>query len=78
MIGLASELLDEISFTGTDGAGAVITIERAYVRGKVGDLARNADLSRFLLKTSLPLPADCDHRPQRSHLGLAETQVADF
>jgi ATP-dependent HslUV protease ATP-binding subunit HslU len=42
-------VLDEISFSATDSAGAVITIDGAYVRGKVGDLAKNADLSRFVL-----------------------------
>jgi ATP-dependent HslUV protease ATP-binding subunit HslU len=42
-------ILDEISFTATDRAGEAITIDAAYVETHVGDLARNADLSRFIL-----------------------------
>jgi ATP-dependent HslUV protease ATP-binding subunit HslU len=42
-------ILDEISFTATDRAGETITIDAAYVETHVGDLARNADLSRFIL-----------------------------
>jgi ATP-dependent HslUV protease ATP-binding subunit HslU len=43
------KLLDEISFTATDSAGKTITIDQAYVRDKVADLAKNADLSKFIL-----------------------------
>ncbi|WP_119460520.1 ATP-dependent protease ATPase subunit HslU [Rhodospirillaceae bacterium SYSU D60014] len=42
-------LLEEISFTATDQTGARITIDAAYVRDKVGALAKNADLSKFIL-----------------------------
>jgi ATP-dependent HslUV protease ATP-binding subunit HslU len=42
-------ILDEISFTATDRAGDTIRIDAAYVEAHVGDLARNADLSRFIL-----------------------------
>jgi ATP-dependent HslUV protease ATP-binding subunit HslU len=42
-------LLEEISFTATDRAGATLKIDAAYVREKVADLAKNADLSRFIL-----------------------------
>jgi ATP-dependent HslUV protease ATP-binding subunit HslU len=42
-------ILDEISFNATDRAGETITIDAAYVEAHVGDLARNADLSRFIL-----------------------------
>ena len=42
-------ILDEISFTATDRAGETISIDAAYVESHVGDLARNADLSRFIL-----------------------------
>ena len=42
-------ILDEISFTATDHAGETITIDAAYVEAHIGDLARNADLSRFIL-----------------------------
>ncbi len=42
-------ILDEISFTATDRAGEAISIDAAYVEAHIGDLARNADLSRFIL-----------------------------
>ena len=42
-------VLDEISFTAPDRSGEAITIDREFVARNVGDLARNADLSRFIL-----------------------------
>jgi ATP-dependent HslUV protease ATP-binding subunit HslU len=42
-------ILDEISFTATDRAGETIVIDAKYVEAHIGDLARNADLSRFIL-----------------------------
>ncbi|WP_407048985.1 ATP-dependent protease ATPase subunit HslU [Methyloraptor flagellatus] len=42
-------ILDEISFAAPDRGGETITIDAAYVRDHIGDLARNADLSRFIL-----------------------------
>src|SRR5947209_10440615 len=43
-------LLEEISFTASDQtAGTVVTIDRDYVREHVGTLAKNADLSKFIL-----------------------------
>jgi ATP-dependent HslUV protease ATP-binding subunit HslU len=42
-------VLDDISFTATDRAGETLTIDAAYVRKSIGDLAKNADLSRFIL-----------------------------
>ena len=42
-------VLDEISFTAPDRNGETITIDAAYVQKTVGDLAKNADLSRFIL-----------------------------
>ncbi|HJN04865.1 MAG TPA: ATP-dependent protease ATPase subunit HslU [Alphaproteobacteria bacterium] len=42
-------LLDDISFSATDRPGETITISAAYVREQVGDLAKDADLSRFIL-----------------------------
>ena len=42
-------ILDEISFNAPDQAGEPVTIDAAYVEKHVGDLARNADLSRFIL-----------------------------
>ncbi len=43
------KLLEDISFEATDRAGEHITIDRAYVDGHVGDLAKDADLSKFIL-----------------------------
>jgi ATP-dependent HslUV protease ATP-binding subunit HslU len=42
-------VLDEISFSAPDRAGETVTIDGAYVNAHVGDLAKNADLSRFIL-----------------------------
>ena len=42
-------VLDEISFTATDRSGETLAIDGAYVEKNIGDLARNADLSRFIL-----------------------------
>jgi ATP-dependent HslUV protease ATP-binding subunit HslU len=42
-------ILDDISFNATDRAGETVVIDAAYVEKHIGDLARNADLSRFIL-----------------------------
>ncbi|MBA4224604.1 MAG: HslU--HslV peptidase ATPase subunit, partial [Methylobacterium sp.] len=42
-------ILDEISFTATDRGGESVTIDASYVEARIGDLAKNADLSRFIL-----------------------------
>jgi len=42
-------VLDDISFAAPDRSGDAITIDAAYVREHIGDLAKNADLSRFIL-----------------------------
>src|SRR5215204_5609605 len=42
-------VLDEISFAAPDRAGETLTIDAAYVEQHIGDLAKNADLSRFIL-----------------------------
>jgi ATP-dependent HslUV protease ATP-binding subunit HslU len=42
-------VLDEISFAAPDRAGETLAIDAAYVREHIGDLAKNADLSRFIL-----------------------------
>ena len=42
-------ILDDISFTAPDRAGETIAIDAAFVEKNIGDLARNADLSRFIL-----------------------------
>jgi ATP-dependent HslUV protease ATP-binding subunit HslU len=42
-------VLDEISFAAPDRSGETIRIDAAYVHKHIGDLAKNADLSRFIL-----------------------------
>ena len=43
-------LLEEVSFTASDQPpGTNVVIDRAYVREHVGSLAKNADLSKFIL-----------------------------
>jgi ATP-dependent HslUV protease ATP-binding subunit HslU len=42
-------VLDEISFSASDRSGETVTINAEYVQQHVGDLAKNADLSRFIL-----------------------------
>jgi ATP-dependent HslUV protease ATP-binding subunit HslU len=43
------KVLEEISFTAADRSGETIAIDADYVRERVGELAQNADLSRFIL-----------------------------
>lgn len=42
-------VLDEVSFAAPDRNGETVHIDAAYVNKHVGDLAKNADLSRFIL-----------------------------
>jgi ATP-dependent HslUV protease ATP-binding subunit HslU len=42
-------LLEEVSFGASDMAGVTVRIDAGYVRDKVAGLARNADLSKFIL-----------------------------
>jgi ATP-dependent HslUV protease ATP-binding subunit HslU len=42
-------VLDEISFDATDKGGETIRIDADYVQARIGDLAKNADLSKFIL-----------------------------
>jgi ATP-dependent HslUV protease ATP-binding subunit HslU len=42
-------ILDEISFEAADKQGEKIVIDAKYVRDHIGDLAKNADLSKFIL-----------------------------
>jgi len=47
---ILERLLEEISFTASDQPdGSHIAIDRVYVRERVGTLAENADLSKFIL-----------------------------
>jgi ATP-dependent HslUV protease ATP-binding subunit HslU len=42
-------ILDEISFAAPDRSGEKVTVDSAYVEQHIGDLAKNTDLSRFIL-----------------------------
>ncbi|WP_187968966.1 ATP-dependent protease ATPase subunit HslU [Aquibium microcysteis] len=42
-------VLDDISFNAPDRSGSAVTIDADYVARNVGDLAKNTDLSRFIL-----------------------------
>jgi ATP-dependent HslUV protease ATP-binding subunit HslU len=42
-------VLDDLSFNAPDLDGHQITIDAAYVEKHIGDLAKNTDLSRFIL-----------------------------
>ncbi|MEL6735725.1 MAG: ATP-dependent protease ATPase subunit HslU [Pseudomonadota bacterium] len=43
------KVLDEVSFTAADQSGQTVTVDAAFVRKNVGDLAKNTDLSRYIL-----------------------------
>lgn len=43
------KLLEEVSFDAEDRAGATLTIDAAYVDKQLASIARNTDLSRFVL-----------------------------
>jgi ATP-dependent HslUV protease ATP-binding subunit HslU len=42
-------VLDDISFAAPDRHGETIRIDAEFVKSHIGDLAKNADLSRFIL-----------------------------
>jgi ATP-dependent HslUV protease ATP-binding subunit HslU len=42
-------VLDDVSFAAPDRSGDTVAIDAAYVHKHVGDLAKNTDLSRFIL-----------------------------
>ncbi|WP_430513734.1 ATP-dependent protease ATPase subunit HslU [Pannonibacter phragmitetus] len=42
-------ILDEVSFTAPDKSGSTVEITADFVRSNIGELAKNVDLSRFIL-----------------------------
>ena len=42
-------VLDEVSFAASDRSGQTVKIDAAYVHEHIGDLTKNADLTRFIL-----------------------------
>jgi ATP-dependent HslUV protease ATP-binding subunit HslU len=46
---ILERVLEEISYSAADHSGETITIDAAYVQQRVGDLAKNSDLSKYIL-----------------------------
>jgi ATP-dependent HslUV protease ATP-binding subunit HslU len=46
---IMERVLDEVSFSATERSGETITIDGEYVHSRVDDLAKDQDLSRFIL-----------------------------
>ena len=46
---IIEKVLDEISFTATDRSGETITINSDYIKKNIGELAKDTDLSKFIL-----------------------------
>ena len=42
-------VLEDVSFEASDRSGQTVTIDRAYVDARLGELAKNVDLSKFIL-----------------------------
>lgn len=42
-------VLDEVSFAASDQGGETVTVDAAYVKKHIGDLTKNADLTKFIL-----------------------------
>jgi ATP-dependent HslUV protease ATP-binding subunit HslU len=43
------KLLEELSFEAEDRKGETVTIDAAYVQGRLGELAGDSDLSKYIL-----------------------------
>jgi ATP-dependent HslUV protease ATP-binding subunit HslU len=46
---ILEKVVEEISFSAADRSGETVAIDAAYVQARIGALAANADLSRFIL-----------------------------
>ncbi|MCW0233064.1 MAG: ATP-dependent protease ATPase subunit HslU [Ferrovibrio sp.] len=46
---ILERVLEEISYAAADHSGQTISIDAAYVQQRVGDLAKNSDLSKYIL-----------------------------
>jgi ATP-dependent HslUV protease ATP-binding subunit HslU len=42
-------VLDDISFSAADRAGETVPINAAFVNARIAEIARNADLSKYIL-----------------------------
>ena len=43
------KLLEEVSFDAEDRGGETLTVDTAYVESQLSEIARNTDLSRYVL-----------------------------
>jgi ATP-dependent HslUV protease ATP-binding subunit HslU len=43
------KLLEQISFEAEDRSGETLKVDAAYVEAQLADIARNADLSKYVL-----------------------------
>jgi len=46
---IMERVLEDISYTATDRGGETVVLDRAFVEKNIGDLARDTDLSKFIL-----------------------------
>jgi ATP-dependent HslUV protease ATP-binding subunit HslU len=46
---ILEKVVEDVSFRAADLGGQTITVDAAYVNARVGELSKNADLSRFIL-----------------------------
>ena len=46
---LLEKVLDDISFTASDKSGETITVDKNYIEKNLGELAKDTDLSKFIL-----------------------------
>jgi ATP-dependent HslUV protease ATP-binding subunit HslU len=46
---IMERVLEDVSFNATDRAGQTVVLDRKFVDDHIGDLARNTDLSKFIL-----------------------------
>ena len=46
---IIERVLDEISFTATDKSGEIVTIDSEYIKKNLGQIAKDTDLSKFIL-----------------------------
>jgi ATP-dependent HslUV protease ATP-binding subunit HslU len=46
---IMERVLEDVSFNATDRAGQTVVLDRQFVEENIGDLARNTDLSKFIL-----------------------------
>ena len=46
---ILERLLEELSFEAEDRGGETVTVDEAYVQGRLAGLAKDTDLSKYIL-----------------------------